>query len=197
MNPALLDIPDQLSTHRLLLRRYRPGDGAAYFRTVRASASHLYEFLPPELASLQDEADAERWIDQARAGWQGRQLFLFGLWTKESGAYIGEAYLANPDWRVPCIELGYFLGQAHTGSGYATEASREIIRFAFEHLAVARVELECAADNRASMKVAERCGFQLEGRLRRRHPRKDGTCVDRLWYGLLEPEWRAAPGDGQ
>jgi RimJ/RimL family protein N-acetyltransferase len=93
---------------------------------------------------------------------------------------------------VPCIELGYFLAKASTGKGYATEAARAVIRFAFEHLMVSRIELQIAAGNTASMRVAERCGFRQEGRQRQRHRRKDGNVVDRLWYGLLRSEWNDA-----
>jgi RimJ/RimL family protein N-acetyltransferase len=39
--------------------------------------------------------------------------------------------------------------------------------------------------------VALRCGFTLEGRLRQRGRRKDGSSVDRLWFGLLRNEWQA------
>jgi RimJ/RimL family protein N-acetyltransferase len=176
VNPLLLDIPDQLTTTRLLLRRYHPGDGRVYFQAVRANRSHLYEFLPPELMS-----------------WQMRQLFICGTWDKEAGTYIGETYLANPDWQVPCIELGYFLLKEHTGKGFATEAARSTIRFAFEYLKVTRIELQCSADNQASINVARRCGFQEEGCFRQRHHKKDGTVVDRLWYGLLLSEWQATP----
>ncbi|MFN8442600.1 MAG: GNAT family protein [Caldilineaceae bacterium] len=192
MNPLLLDLPNQLTTQRLVLRSYQPGDGAAYFKTVRDNRSHLYEFMPPEWLAWQSETDAELWIRYLLAEWQMRRLFLLGMWERETGAYVGETYLANADWQVPCIELGYFLAAAYTGKGYATEAAQAVISFAFEQLQVVRVELQCAADNYASQKVAERCGFQLEGRLRQRGHKKDGTTVDRLWYGLLRAEWQAA-----
>lgn len=192
MNPLLLDLPNQLTTQRLVLRSYQPGDGADYFQTVRDNRSHLYEFMPLEWLAWQSETDAELWIRYLLAEWQMRRLFLFGMWERETGAYVGETYLANADWQVPSIELGYFLGSAYTGKGYATEATQVVIRFAFEQLQVVRVELQCADDNQASQKVAERCGFQLEGRLRQRNHKKDGTTVDRLWYGLLRSEWHAA-----
>jgi RimJ/RimL family protein N-acetyltransferase len=192
MNPILLDLPTEFSTRRLLVRRYRPGDGAVYFQALRANRDHLYEFMPPVLADLQGEQDAEVLIRQRMADWQLRQLFIFGVWKKQTGAYAGETYLANADWKVPCIEVGYFVLQDHTGQGIATEAARGTIRFAFEHMGVSRVELQAAGDNTASMRVAERCGFQLEGRQRGRHRKKDRTLVDRLWYGLLRSEWQAA-----
>jgi RimJ/RimL family protein N-acetyltransferase len=94
------------------------------------------------------------------------------------------------EWDVPRIEVGYFVVQAQTGKGYATEAARATVRFAFEHLGVLRVELQCRADNLASKRVAERCGFVYEGRMRQRHRKKAGDLVDVLWYGLLRSEWQ-------
>jgi len=160
-----------------------------YFQAVRANWEHLYEFLPPKLIAWQSEAEAEIRIRELIAEWQLRRLFIFGVWEQRTGAYVGETYLANADWQVPCIELGYFLLQASTGRGFATEAARGTIQFAFDHLKVGRIELQCAADNPASMNVATRCGFQKEGCLRQRHHKKDGKLVDRLWYGLLASEW--------
>lgn len=189
MNPLLLDLPDAFTTARLALRSYWPGDGPAYFHALRRNRNHLYEFLPPELMAWQTESDAEIRIRELMAEWQMRRLFIFGIWEPESGAHVGESYLANADWGASCIELGYFLFEAYTGRGYATEAARGTIRFAFEHLQVNRVELQCAADNQASIGVAVRCGFRLEGRMRQRQHKKDGAVVDRLWYGLLRPDW--------
>ncbi len=186
-----LDIPTEFSTERLTLRRYRPEeDSAVYFQMLQANRDHLRDFMPPMMEAVQDEADAADVLRQLTGEWQQRNLFIFGIWEKESHSYVGEAYLANPDWHVPSIELGYFLVEDKTGHGYATEAAQAAVRFAFERLHVRRVELQCAADNQASQRVAERCGFTLEGRQRQRHRKKDGMLVDRLWYGLLLREWQ-------
>jgi RimJ/RimL family protein N-acetyltransferase len=190
MDPQRLDPPTEFASERLSLRAYRPGDGARYFRMIGENWEHLYEFLPPVLEAMQSEADAEAFIRWLNSEWRQRNLFVFGAWEKASGGYTGETYLANPDWHVPSIELGYFVVQASAGKGFATEAARAAIRYAFEHLRVGRVELQCRADNAASQRVAERCGFRLEGRQRLRHRKKSGALVDRLWYGLLRDEWQ-------
>lgn len=194
MDPLQLDPPSEFPSERLILRAYRPEDKTVYFRMVRENWDHLYEFMPPNILAMQNEADAETFIGWVNSEWQQRNLFLFSLWEKASGCYIGEAYLANPDWHVPSIELGYFLVQASTGKGFATEAARAALRYAFEQLQVSRVDLQCRADNVASQRVAERCGFQFEGRQRLRHRMKSGALVDRLWYGLLRSEWQDSLG---
>jgi RimJ/RimL family protein N-acetyltransferase len=161
-----------------------------YFQMLRTNWNHLYEFLPPSLMAVQSEEDAEVVIRRLMADWNLRNLFIFGVWEKTTGTYVGESYLANADWNVPRIEVGYFIVQESIGKGFATEAARATIRFAFEHLGVLRVELQCAADNEASIRVAEHCGFVYEGRFRERHRKKAGTVVDMLWYGMLLSEWQ-------
>jgi len=101
INPILLDLPTEFFTERLRLRCYRPGDGAMYFRELRANRDHLYEFLPANLMDVQSEADTEVVIRKLGAEWQLRNLFIFGVWERDTEDYVGETYLANADWRVP------------------------------------------------------------------------------------------------
>lgn len=160
-----------------------------YYQMLQDNWQHLYEFMPGFYLSMHNEQDAEAIIARLVAWWQQREHFIFGVWEKESGAYVGEAYLANADWHVPRIELGYFLVQTCTGKGYATEAARALAEYAFVHMHVQRIELQCTADNVASMRVAERCGFTFEGQMRLRHRKKSGELVDVSWYSLLRSEW--------
>jgi RimJ/RimL family protein N-acetyltransferase len=184
--PAL---PTEFYSERLRLRRYRPEDAPAHFAMLRENQSHLHEFMPENLATARDVGDVQKFIEWQIEQWQLGELFILGLWEQASAAYVGEVYLANPDWAVPCIEIGYFIVEDQVGKGYATEAARLACRIGFEHMGVRRVELQCAADNAKSARVALRCGFTLEGCLRQRGHKKDGTPVDRLWFGLLRSEW--------
>jgi RimJ/RimL family protein N-acetyltransferase len=190
MITKLHDLPTELSSERLRLRRYQSNDSAMYYQILRNNREHLYEFLPSFLVNLRGEEDIKTWFDRQNAEWNARNLFIFGVWEKATGAYVGESYLANADWDVPRIEVGYFLVKEFTGNGYATEATKATIRYAFEQLKVLRIDLQCAADNTASIQVAKRCGFTQEGRFRQNHRKKDSTLVDMLWYGLLLSEWQ-------
>jgi len=190
MDPLLLDLPTEFTSDRLLLRGYQLDDSAMYYRMLRANWEHLYEFLPSFLMDVHNEEDVKVEFQRQQEEWDLRNLFIFGVWEKKTGVYVGESYLANADWDVPRIEVGYFIVQPHTGKGYATEAAQAAIRYAFEHMEVIRIDLRCAIDNKASMRVAEHCGFVQEGCFRQHHRKKDDTLVDMLWYGLLLSEWR-------
>ena len=189
MNINLPDLPTEFTSERLLLRRYRPDDITIYYQMLQNNAEHLYEFLPSFLIDIHGEEDIKSWFDRQDAEWSARTLFIFGVWDKATGIFVGESYLANPDWDVPRIEVGYFLIKEFTGKGFATESANAVIRYAFEYLNVLRIDLRCSADNIASIQVAKRCGFTQEGCFRKNHRKKDGMLVDTLWYGLLLSEW--------
>jgi RimJ/RimL family protein N-acetyltransferase len=190
MNTNLRDLLTEFTSERLILRRYQTNDSTMYYHMLRNNWEHLYEFLPSFLVNMRGEEDIKTWFDRQRADWNTFNLFIFGVWEKVTGVYVGESYLANPDWDVPRIEVGYFIVKEFIGQGYATESANAIIRYAFEQMKVLRIDLRCAADNTASIQVAKRCGFTQEGRFRQHHRKKDGTLADMLWYGLLLSEWQ-------
>jgi len=190
MDPTLLDLPTVFTSERLRLRCYRPSDGDMYHQMLLTNWDHLYEFLPSFLMNVHSAEDAQTEFYRQMAEWNARNLFIFGVWEKTTDIYVGESYLANADWDVPRIEIGYFIVKPSTGKGYATEAARATIRYAFEQMKVLRVDLRCAADNKASIQVARHCGFTQEGCFRQYHRKKDGSLVDVSWYGLLLSEWQ-------
>ena len=77
--------------------------------------------------------------------------------------------------------------------GYATEALRETLRFAFEQLGLNRVEGQCDVRNPASGRVMAHAGMRYEGRLRERIFLK-GEYADVKLYALLRRDWLALTG---
>ena len=59
-------------------------------------------------------------------------------------------------------EIGYHVAKKHTGKGYATEAVMAFLPVIMESLGIDRISGLCAAENAASRKVLEKCGFLLE-----------------------------------
>jgi ribosomal-protein-alanine N-acetyltransferase len=82
------------------------------------------------------------------------------------GAFIGWCSLTrwNPDHRS--ASLSYCYGEAGWGHGYATEAARALLMWAYDTLDLNRVQAEADTRNAASARVLEKLGFVLEGTLR-------------------------------
>lgn len=181
--PVLPALPAQIATPRLRLRALQSGDGPALFDALAASRAHLHPFIPAADA-IYSVADAERLARLAWADWLAGRAYRFGLWQEE-GAFAGTVALHYGEWSVPRFELGCWIHVAFAGRGYATEATRAAIDFAFETLGVIRLEIRFDHRNTASQRVAEKLGFTCEGRLAAHNRAADGALVDEVVYALL------------
>jgi RimJ/RimL family protein N-acetyltransferase len=189
MHKLLLDLPARLETPRLMLRPYQAGDGAMYFAVAERNRDHLipYEAKNP-LVSLHSEEEAEVCVRQMALDFAARERFFWGAFLRETGAWVAQVYCGPVEWERPEFEIGYIADVAHAGRGYVSEATRAVIAWAFGPLGAERLRLTCDANNLRSQRTAERCGFTLEGRLRRDHRWPDGRITDTLLYGLLREE---------
>ena len=87
-------------------------------------------------------------------------------------------------------ELGYWLGAPYWGKGYATEASREMLRYGFKDLGMHRIFATHFKHNPVSGRILKKLGMKYEG-CQREHLFKWDQFVDSELYGLLRSEWEA------
>lgn len=71
----------------------------------------------------------------------------------------------NHWWGEGSAELGYWIGEPYQGRGYATEASRALIKRAFDDLAIERIYATYKCENTASKRVLEKLGFKYYSQL--------------------------------
>ncbi len=88
--------------------------------------------------------------------------------------------------------IGYALRPPFWGQGLAGEMLRLALDFAFDALALNRIEADIDPLNLASCALVERAGFQREGYLRERW-RVGGGVQDTALYGLLRKDYASAP----
>jgi RimJ/RimL family protein N-acetyltransferase len=88
-------------------------------------------------------------------------------------------------------KLGYAIHADHWGRGYATDAARVMLRFAFTTQGRHRVTAAIGPENEASIAVVKRLGFSYEGHLRD-HVFTNGEWRDSLLYSLLQHEYADA-----
>ncbi len=63
--------------------------------------------------------------------------------------------------------IGYFLDEKYWGRGFATEAVKMLEKICFEELGLVRVEIIVVVQNIASRRVAEKCGYKREARIKK------------------------------
>jgi RimJ/RimL family protein N-acetyltransferase len=146
--------PAAMTTPRLVLRCPRPADAKAIARLLndRRIAENTTRIPHPY-----GVADAHAFLVQANRD-PVAPTFLIGL---ADGTLIGGCGIATTSGGDP--ELGYWIGVAHWGRGYATEAARALIDHAFGELGCERLSSRTRVSNPASRRVLEKCGFQWSG----------------------------------
>ena len=199
IEPLLLDLPSTITTERLLLRTPQAGDGADLLPALQESLQNLRRFLAslPWVAAEQTLESSERWCRNAQANFLARKDLPFLILERESGELLGACGLHRTVWETPKTEVGYWIRASRAGQGYVTEAVNGLCGYAFAQLDAVRVELVVDEDNTPSRRVADRCGFELEGILRSERRAPDGTLRNTCIYARL-PAGRArlVPEDG-
>ncbi len=111
----------------------------------------------------------------------------------ERGVYIGELGLGCVSISNRSFEVGYTFLPEHCGRGYATEAVRALINYAFVSIGAHRVGGRLDARNERSGRLLERVGMRREGVLRETE-RVKGEWTDEAVYGVLDREWEREEG---
>jgi RimJ/RimL family protein N-acetyltransferase len=134
-----------------------------------------------------------------------REFAENGFWQREEGMLIVETldgelaghiefFKPVPYWDA--FELSYQLyDDRFAGRGYTTEAVQLLVDYLFWAKKQHRIHLVIVPENAASRRVAEKCGFVLEGTVRGAFF-NDGRNQDVLLYSLLRDDprpWRDAP----
>jgi ribosomal-protein-alanine N-acetyltransferase len=149
----------QLRTDRLVLRRWRDGDRAP-FAAMNADPE-VMEHFPAALTP--DESD--RFIDRIEAGFERHGFGHWALEIAETGRFIGFTGLSVPRFQMhftPAVEIGWRLTRSGWGHGYATEAARRVLGFAFDDLGLDEVVSFTSRTNLRSQAVMERIGMTYD-----------------------------------
>ncbi|MGD3110097.1 GNAT family N-acetyltransferase [Streptomyces sp. YGL11-2] len=187
--PPLPFTPDYpLRTERLDLRPVRHDDFAAI---------HAYQRLPEVCRYLYwgplDEAGSRASVAAKAARSTLREsgdVLQIAVVLRETGTLVGDLTFVYTSREHRQGGIGYVFHPDHAGRGYATEASRALLKLGFEDLRLHRIQAELDGRNTASAKLLERLGMRREGHLRE-NEFLDGEWSDEVVYAMLAREWRA------
>lgn len=147
-----------LETERLILRPFRDDDADAYFCVHDAGPVRAALHLPDSF----DRADAWRQMAFWMGQWELRGSGNWAVEEKATGEMVGRAGTHRPDrpdW--PGLEVGWTFHPSRWGRGYATEAGRASVEWAFANHTVDELVSLILPENGASQSVARKLGFAL------------------------------------
>lgn len=168
-----------LETTRLIIRGFEPQDWPAV--AVYATDPNVMAFMEEGVMTT---AQVQTWVaSNCGAAAQALPLLL-----KQTGQLIG--HMVFHLWFAPrTYEIGWVLHPDYQGQGYATEAARALLGYAFAELQAHRIIATCQPENPASYRIMEKLGMQREGHFRQCIYRQDDIWWDEYFYAILKEEW--------
>jgi aminoglycoside 6'-N-acetyltransferase len=174
---------DRLVTERLALRRSRPEDAetiSAYRSDPDVHRQQGWERTDPDGVRADIEEMASRRPGEA-GGW-----VQFSVREREGGRLVGDVGISPADGEPGVLKVGYTIAPVAQGRGYATEAIRALVDYAFDTLGADVVRAYASADNRPSIRVAEKVGMRLIERF-------EGLEDGERWFGVRYERRREDP----
>ena len=177
-----------LTTERLILRNWRPAD-LDHLAAMNAD-DEVMRYFPDRLDREQSAAMMTRvTANMERHG--------FGFWVMErldDQVFLGFAGLFRPAFHAhftPCVEVGWRLARPFWGRGYATEAGRACLAFAFDQLGIEEIVSMAVVDNWPSRQVMERLGMSRRAEDDFGHPKLsfDHPLRPHVLYRLSKETW--------
>ncbi|MEA2973629.1 MAG: [ribosomal protein S5]-alanine N-acetyltransferase [Actinomycetota bacterium] len=184
-------IPTQLRGRRIVLRPLSAADFEGWREVRQRNRGWLLKWEPKPPPGAPDDTES-RPAFVARCGarereWQMGSGYGFGIFV--GGKFAGELNLSGVQ-RGPFQNayVGYWIDEAQAGNGYVPEALVVAARFAFEELALHRLQVAIIPRNRASRRVAEKLNLREEG-IAHRYLAINGVWEEHIRYALTAEDW--------
>lgn len=184
--------PQSFAASDFVVRAYRPGDGAALQRATNESYDHLKPWMPWARYD-QTVEEAEALACKFAAAYQANEDYALGIWRGDKLIGGTGFHLRWGPIELGVIEIGMWIAGSEAGKGVGTAALRAMLQWGFSEWPWQRIVWKCDPLNVASARVAENCGLQFEGRLRKAFVAVDGERHDFSIFAILKDEW---PGRG-
>jgi len=177
-----MKMPEYIETERLVLRKPHMEDAPILFtaymqdlEVTRYTTWHPHQQLQ----------EVEDFMSRGISAWENGTRFPFVITHKENDEPFGMIDLHIRDCTVG---LGYVIARSHQRKGYATEATRAIINWAFQQSTIYRVNASTDVENIASQRVLEKAGMLREGLLRKYiiHPNISEIPRDSYMYAITK-----------
>jgi len=149
-----------LETERLVMRTWQESDVEPYLAINQDP--QVYEWGRGVPFSREQVGT---FITDMQKGFAADRFSAFAVEEKCTGNLIGYVGLCRVPWKAhftPAIEIGWRLGSEHWGKGYATEAAREVLNYAFNTLKLEEVVSFTSPLNVRSLRVMEKLGLKRD-----------------------------------
>ena len=177
-------------THGLItLRAPKESDIPALFEGAQDPLIPVFTRIPSNYSMANAEFYVRDRSPNAFANQTELQLAL--EYGNGADAKFGGAFsFHSMDLREHVAEIGYWLCAPMRGKGIGSIATKLLTQFGFESIGFERIEAVVNVENIASRKLLEKSGYSLEGIMRKKSRKEDGTQKDMALYAAIRQDWK-------
>jgi RimJ/RimL family protein N-acetyltransferase len=157
----------------------------AYFQLVEQNRERLEDFFTGTVSKTKTFEDTRIFLTDITQRTSDKTYFPFIIVDNSNHRIAGFIDLKNIDWNIPKSELGLYIDKEYANKGIATNAFRLFCGFCFDEFKFQKLFLRTHQNNTFARRVAEKCGFEIEGTIRRDYKTTSGEIVDLIYYGKL------------
>lgn len=174
-----------IETDRLLIRILEMKDKNDFFKYRSMPEIYQYQAWRPK-----DIDEVEAFINKNISVCPNtRNTWLQLAVCLREGQLIGDIgiHFTEDDYQ---LEIGYTVSPEYQGNGYAVEAVKAVINYAFTKLKEHRITASVDPDNLKSIKLLDKIGFRKEAHFIKSF-RIDNQWYDDCVYAILAEEWKS------
>ena len=177
-----------IETQRSYIRSFQIDDCAEWLKTRHENYDYLQMREPIwDMDALTYQA-YYRLVNDLINSFLIGNYYSFGVFEKSTDELIGGFEISNiMYWPKQSATIGYWISESWTGQGYASEILTNMIKWAFKHFNLVKIEAGTMVSNIASQKVLSKAGFTKEG-LSHCYGEINGVYQDHILWGITAVE---------
>lgn len=183
---------ETIETERIILRRFEYTDDNAMLKYWVADEKIQSLYSEPVYSTKEEVKEL---LDKYIESYDKSDYYRWAIIEKNSGECIGQIAFFLVDSKNHFAEIEYCIGSDFQCKGFATEATKAVIKYGFEKMNLHKIQICTKTINKPSKRVIEKCGFTYEGTLRD-YFYMNGEYVGRLYFSMLKSEFEKGDQNG-
>jgi ribosomal-protein-serine acetyltransferase len=167
------------------IRLLEESDLENYFSLIQNNRKRLEDFFTGTVSRTKTVEDTGQFLKELIQKREDKLYYPFIIENLENGEFVGFIDIKNIDWNIPKGELGCYTDEYYAGKGITSKAFSLFVAYCFNHFGFAKLFLRTHESNFAAQKLADRAGFQIEGKIRKDYKTTKGEVVDLIYYGRV------------
>ncbi|HLP56214.1 MAG TPA: GNAT family N-acetyltransferase [Fluviicola sp.] len=167
------------------IRLLTTDDLDAYFQLIENNRQRLEDFFTGTVSRTKTLEDTRQFLADIAQRIHEKSYFPYIIVDNSNQKIAGFVDLKNIDWNIPKSEMGLYIDRDYSNRGISTKAFKLFCDFCFDEYGFQKLFLRTHQRNKSARRVAEKCGFEVEGTIRRDYKTTSGEIVDLIYYGKI------------